>query len=47
MKLYLRTKKEKELTGHQIVELLAITMKYTKELKSLGFEPVTTLKFEK
>lgn len=47
MKLYIRTKKEKEMRGEEILKLLSITMKYSNELKSLGFEPVTTFKFEK
>lgn len=47
MKLYIRTKKDKEINAEDMLKLLGITMKYTKELKSLGFEPVTTFKFEK
>lgn len=47
MKLYLRSKKHKELTGQEILKLLSITMEYSSELKSLGIEPLATFKFEK
>lgn len=47
MKLYIKSKKDKELTAQELLRLLSITMKYSEELKSLGIEPITTFKFEK
>ena len=47
MKLYIRSKKDIELSSAEIQRVLIESMTYNSRLKSLGIDTVITFKFEK